>query len=120
MRQHRTRNLEIPRCAIAHLRFVLRTPRNDEVNQAARMFDRNASISARSTSASRRSAPEAVSTSPAAVPASVGGEETPPRVLGSPLGPPAGGGVFWGGSRAAPPRFSAARPAAGGARVVSP
>jgi hypothetical protein len=28
-RKSRTRNLEIPRCAIAHLRFVLRTPRND-------------------------------------------------------------------------------------------
>jgi len=28
--QDRIRNLEIPRCAIAHLRFALRAPRNDE------------------------------------------------------------------------------------------
>ena len=27
--KHRTRNLEVPRCAIAHLRFALRAPRND-------------------------------------------------------------------------------------------
>src|SRR5258707_10795553 len=29
-----TRNLEIPRCAIAHLRFALRAPRNDLSNHA--------------------------------------------------------------------------------------
>src|SRR4030081_2889924 len=55
--KHRTRNLEIPRCAIARLRFALARPRNDELPQAARILERNASISERSTSASRRSAP---------------------------------------------------------------
>ena len=29
VRKHQTWNLEIPRCAIAHLRFALRAPRND-------------------------------------------------------------------------------------------
>jgi len=28
-RRTKTQNLEIPRCAIAHLRFALRAPRND-------------------------------------------------------------------------------------------
>jgi len=28
--EDQTRNLEIPRCAIAHLRFTLRVPRNDD------------------------------------------------------------------------------------------
>jgi hypothetical protein len=49
---------------------VFYAPRNDVVwPYAARIFDRNASISARSTSASRRSASEEESTSAAAVPA---------------------------------------------------
>jgi MFS family permease len=33
----RTRNLEIPRCAIAHLRFALRAPRNDKMPNPMRL-----------------------------------------------------------------------------------
>src|ERR1700734_4130440 len=57
--------------------------------QAARMFDRKASISARRTSASRRSAPDAVSTSPAADPAWDEAALTPMILLETSLVPPA-------------------------------
>src|SRR5947209_5771916 len=56
---------------------------------AARMLERKASISERSTSASRRSAPEALSTSLAADPASVEAVETPTMLLETSLVPPA-------------------------------
>src|SRR5437588_543202 len=76
--KHRTRNLEIPRCAIAHLRSGANAPsRND---YAAR-FDRKASISERSRSASRRSASDEFSTSAAAAPASAEAVETPTMLL---------------------------------------
>src|ERR1700722_11482028 len=68
--KHRARNLEVPRCAIAHLRSgASARSRNDEA-PSARMLERKASISERRTSVSRRSALDALSTSPAAVPAS--------------------------------------------------
>src|SRR3984957_11948522 len=56
---------------------------------AARILERNASISERSTSASRRSALEALSTSPAADPASLEAVLTPIMLLETSLVPPA-------------------------------
>ena len=53
------------------------------------MLDKNASISERSRSASRRSAPEALSTSPAADPASAEAVETPTILLETSDVPPA-------------------------------
>ena len=72
------------------------------------MFSRNASISARSTSASRRSAPEALSTSLAAVPASVEAEETPTMLLETSLVPPAACWMLRAISRVAAPCSSTA------------
>jgi hypothetical protein len=57
--------------------------------QAARMLERKASISERSMSASRRNAPEALSTSPAADPASAEAVLTPTMLLETSLDPPA-------------------------------
>src|SRR5665647_858960 len=57
--------------------------------QAARMLERNASISERSTSASRRSSPEALSTSLAADPAWDDAVETPMMLLETSDVPPA-------------------------------
>src|SRR5436190_24391646 len=94
VRQHQTRNLGIPGSVRSlSLGRALRGPvgiaRNDERFYAARMLLRKASISARSTSASRRSALEALSTSPAADPASAEAVETPTMLLETSAVPPA-------------------------------
>src|SRR5205823_10546934 len=70
--------------------------------------DRNASISSRSTSASRRSAPEAVSTSPAAVPACDEALETPTMLVETSLVPPAACWMLRAISRVAAPCSSTA------------
>ena len=67
------------------------------------MLPRNASISARSISASRRSAPEAPSTSPAADPASAEAVLTPTILLDTSLVPPAACWMLRAISRVAAP-----------------
>src|SRR5207249_8599615 len=49
----RTRNLEIPRCAIAHLRFALRAPRNDAHGTATKQFSARRNLFALATKESR-------------------------------------------------------------------
>src|SRR5262249_15755598 len=73
----RTRNPEVVARDSAF--GALAPPQNED--QAARMLLRNASISERSVSASRRSASEALSTSVAAAPASAEAVETPTMLL---------------------------------------
>src|SRR6267378_3278415 len=72
------------------------------------MLERNASISERSTSASRRSSPDALSTSPAADPACAEAVETPTLLLETSEVPPAACWMLRAISRVAAPCSSTA------------
>src|ERR1700754_4946072 len=97
------------------------SPRNDGLwLYAARIFDRNASISARSTSASRRSASEEESTSAAAVPASLEALLTPTMLEDTSLVPPAACWMLRAISRVAAPCSSTAAAIAVVTSLISP